>query len=477
MQQRINPSKIPVAIATIACALAAPSLHAVDYDFPGATPCNTTLQACVDALTSGDRINLQPGTVVNDTLDVRKSITLTAPASVNPPRIGSVGVLVTNADLEVTVQRLSIRGSIIARTAAGGGNLRLTVRDSIIDAANLPAVELSESTEPGNLGSRSVTIAGNAIRAALSLGSCEDGVRVSVWRSPTVMTVTDNRIAMMPGDCAGISAYRVNAANLDFSVERNEVRGTGFGGGVRLRDGGADAGPVGRLTASVFSNIVSGQYGDAGFPGAIIASAEGSGARLSAQIINNTVTGCRDGIAVSGRDDFNARVEGRIANNIVAGCERYGIGIAAPAVSNSHNLLFDNGVNLFEPGPGTRYGDPKFADLARGDLRLTTGSDAVDVGDESALPAQQQRDVYGQLRRVGFIDIGAAEAGFLRPAEPVPALAAPAWLMALAMLLALAVAAVPWASRRSADLRATGARASCTSGTRPAASRCARRAH
>lgn len=450
--------------------------YALDYDFPGSAPCNTTLQACIDAVTPGDRITLLPGTVVNDPVDIRKSVTLTAAAASNPPRISSVGVLAVATDVEVTVQRLSIRGSVFARTAAGGGTLQLRVLDNVIDAANAAAVELSEATDPGAFGRKSATISGNAIRAGLSISGCSDGIHVYTRRSATVVTVSDNRIAMPAGDCSGISAYRQDAASLDITVERNEVRGADFGNGVRLRDRGADSGPVGRQVARVYNNVVAGQNGDAGFPGAITASAEDSGARLSVQIVNNTIAGCRDGIGISERSDTDARVEGRVANNIVAACERIGMAIAATGVSNSHNLLFGNGINLLEPGPGTRDGDPKFADLPRGDLRLTTGSDAVDVGDETALPAQQRRDVYGQIRRVGLLDIGAAEAGFLRPAEPVPALAGSAWLMPLAMLLALAVAAVPWASRRSATLRVTGARASCTSGTRPAASRCARRA-
>jgi hypothetical protein len=474
----MNPTSMRRALVCLPVLTAAAiwPAHARDHDFPGNAPCNATLQACIDLVAPGDRINLLPGAIVNDPVDIRKSITLMAAASSNPPRISSVGVLAVATDVAVTVQGLSIRGSIFARTAAGGGALQLRVLDNVIDAANSAAVELTEATDGGAFGRKSATISGNTIRAGLSISGCSDGIRVYTRRSATVVKVSDNRIVMPAGDCSGISAYREDSSNLDLAVERNEVRGSTFAGGIRLRDRGATTPPAGRLNATIYNNVVAGQSGDAGFPGAITANAEDSGARLSVQIVNNTIAGCRDGIGISERRDANARVEGHVANNIVAACERIGIAIAATSVSNSHNLLFGNGMNLLEPGPGTRDGDPKFADLMRGDLRLTTGSDAVDVGDEAALPAQQQRDIYGQLRRVGQLDIGAAEAGFLRPPEPVPAVVAPAWLTALAMLLVVGVAAAQRVARKGADRPSTSERASCTTGTRQSAPRRVRRA-
>jgi hypothetical protein len=85
-----------------------------------------------------------------------------------------------------------------------------------------------------------------------------------------------------------------------------------------------------------------------------------------------------------------------------------------PAVSNDHNLVFDNPTEddpiSFTPGPGTIMQDPAF--VSSTDLRLAADSPAIDAGNTARVPASVATDIEGNPRIVpmgGTVDIGAYE--------------------------------------------------------------------
>jgi hypothetical protein len=119
-----------------------------------------------------------------------------------------------------------------------------------------------------------------------------------------------------------------------------------------------------------------------------VVTADGGNAALAAQLVNNTVVDGRWGVLVAVRDDLGASVTGGLFNTIVTFNSQAGISIDASATgfANSHNLIFGNPANFFTPGPGTINADPLFVNRAAGNYRLASGSPAIDVGLDSALP-------------------------------------------------------------------------------------------
>src|SRR5690606_16781925 len=120
------------------------------------------------------------------------------------------------------------------------------------------------------------------------------------------------------------------SGTLEAEVLGNRIDGAGFNIGIEIRQDGG-----GSSSAWVMSNVVRGQVGEAGRPGAITAYANAG--TLAVQVINNSVVANAEGISISGRADLGAVVSGTVANNLVAGNAHTGISIDpehAPAVSN-----------------------------------------------------------------------------------------------------------------------------------------------
>jgi len=126
------------------------------------------------------------------------------------------------------------------------------------------------------------------------------------------------------------------------------------------------------------------------------------------EVVNNTVADNEEGIMLY-CDPGTA--SGNIANNIIANNTKTGLNIypgIAVAVSNNHNLLYNNVFNSFTPGAGTLYDDPLF--VGGGDYRLQPLSAAVNKGDNASVPSGVTTDLDGNPRIFGpAVDIGAYE--------------------------------------------------------------------
>jgi hypothetical protein len=390
------------------------SLPAATLTYPGAAPCNTTLQACVTAASAGDTIQLAVNTVIAEFVTIGKTLTI-QPAPGFAPRVQALFVFVSTTDVDFTVQNLSGLNSMRALLGPGGGNLGLQVLNNVINGSGyMSAIDVTGGTgTPGTYGEINATVSGNRIRQTPLAGICTDAVAVIGVPVGFKATIVNNDITVNDlSQCGGIDVVVGGGAIATATVDRNLVHGANFDYGILVRNFGNNPGaPGGLLTAQVSNNLVYGQNGNVGAPAGLVVTADGGNAALAAQLGNNTVADGRWGVLVAVRDDLGASVTGGLFNTIVTFNSQAGISIdvGATGFANSHNLIFGNPANFFIPGPGTMNADPLFVNRAAGNYRLASGSPAIDVGLDSALPASFTLDLAGGPRRVGTIDIGAYE--------------------------------------------------------------------
>src|SRR5438552_3857181 len=108
-------------------ALAEPLAPSATFTYPGAAPCNTTLQACISAAHNpGDVVHVNAGTYLTNQLIITRAIVLEG-AGVNGTKLGAFGgqrVISVGANIAagVTIQQLRVfSGSLGSGTEGGAG--------------------------------------------------------------------------------------------------------------------------------------------------------------------------------------------------------------------------------------------------------------------------------------------------------------------------------------------------------------------
>jgi len=425
-----------------AASLAGP-LPAARADFPIlhpwpdiSFPCDTTLQACVSGVNPGEGILIETDGPIDESITIDKSLTLRADSGFQPlfSANQSVSAVFTGADGHtIDIEGLWFdAGAILVNQAASGPLTALVVHNRLVSSFSngTPAIELrTGGTDP--VGSITFELSDNTM--SVPAGDHQTGIHVeSSNGSDCTGRIAGNVIEMKgSSDGAAILVSNPAGASLSTDVIANEILGAAFDRGIAVLQGSA----TGSSDVRILDNLVIGQGGEIGGPGAIAFS--GSAGTLTATVVNNTVVKGEDGI--QGTASGSGTVEGLVANNLVSDNSHSGIQIDAALTDtllNRNNLIFANGSDLFMPGPGTITDDPLFVD-PHDDNHLKPGSPAIDAGDDSAVPAtdidgKAVTDLDGNPRIQGsHVDIGAYEAP-----EPTGSLSSAASLLVLAALAA-----------------------------------------
>ncbi len=104
----------------------APEAAALVRAYPGPSPCNTTLQACVSGSSHGDTVNLAAGAYTTNTLVITQAITLQgAGAAVTSlqPSSGRVISISTNITRTVVISGLRIMNGSLSSGVSGGAGI------------------------------------------------------------------------------------------------------------------------------------------------------------------------------------------------------------------------------------------------------------------------------------------------------------------------------------------------------------------
>lgn len=403
---------IPVLVALVAACSGAAALPATTRSWPGAPPCQTTLQTCLDGSDAGDIVEILENDPIAENLTLTRSVILRAPAPHRArfaPTFGLVGA--SNAALfAVRLERLAFIRAGVDLHYTGSG----------VGAFELHEVEV-DRPEGAQYGIR---------------------LRASNPGSELSIVVESSRVAMLGldlGAAIGVESYSFDA---DVELAFNEIRGLGGSSGSGLEVESLD----GTLTTRIVANRVRGLYSTAGIhvaEGATEVASDvtaaladnvvigggdgGSGIVLTAgaatirsRVFNNTVTRC--GLGVLLLQWSGAPAPGHdsdLFDNLIAFNATAGILVNAPfwpTVRANHNLVWGSVLNSYPAGPNELAVDPLLEALA--EPRLRAGSPAIDQGDsERAGKAFDNSGVRpfdrdGMRRfRGAAIDIGAFESG------------------------------------------------------------------
>lgn len=392
------------------------------HEFPGQAPCDTTLQACIDAAAPGDIVEIVTNGPIDESPSITGSLTLRAGQSFSPVFSAPNTVTATSTGAEhetLTIEGLTLETGRILVAIGTQYSYTANIRDNVIQQSfgNSAGIEFRAGTSVA-LGKMGFDISGNVIDMAVPFSSGIDGIAVGLGAAAGgAGVIRDNRITMNGPNDGNAIGLASGDHLLTVDVVSNEIRGSGYNSGISIFQFGAS----GVTTARVLNNLVNGQQSFAGAPAAI--SLNVTQGTADAFVASNTVSGNDRGILVNGRFDLGAVITGRLANNIVAFQSISGIDIDTdfePAVSNDFNLVFGNGSDFFAAGPNTFTSDPLF--VGSGDFRVLFGSPAVDAGGTGDVPFDLSSDLDGSPRVLGAtVDLGAYEAPPLAPALPVAA--------------------------------------------------------
>lgn len=394
--------RIPVALLTgIFVAAGA----AATLTYPGAAPCNTTLQACITGAASGEVIEIATNVAIDENLSVNKSLTL-RPAPGFSPVLGGGATF-----RKLNYGSLGVSGNP-ETLLIEGLTFELMQVDGLVSQASGHTITIRDNVFHFELANNNT--------AAIGMDA----------RVPLTGVVSGNRVTSTG---QGLYAFAITSAGqvVDYTFERN-LFSTSLPAesntGMTL-----DTRGDGTYDVKVYSNVVDrvGGCNCGGNAGIQINAFQNAHPVFS--LNNNTVHGTETASAF----DFRLQGAGVVAtvnlfNNIASGAERAGFDffVADGAVATlfaDRNDSYDNGLpDEFAGLPtGTVLTDnPLYRSAAAGDLRLLSVSSLITAGEDAPAGGNSIFDADGQPRIQGdAIDIGAFEQEFRsNVTQDVPAL-------------------------------------------------------
>ncbi len=354
--------------ASAASVTAAPIQPSTGYTWgwPAASGiCDTpTLQACIDAVDTGDTIVIETNAAIDESLTISRSLDLYGGEGFHPVINQGVTVAVDSAgpnDRVIGIHELKIKGEITVNVSVGVNHAitvdHVTSPKGISINATVPATyAISQNhlhyfyfdTEPGSGGNERLDFIANHVTSPNAAGEVEIGVGGAMT---AIANVYDNVIWDL-SEGSGIDVVTSGSGSLRVNAAGNTVDDVS-GAGIILENDGS-----GSVAAEVFDNVFA-----------------------------HTVRA----IQISSATDFSHETVDLGYND---------------SFGNSHA----SALGLFSAGTGNRTADPRFVDAAHGDLSLKANSTLIDRGLTCSTAGLVDLDAAGNGRFAGLsVDIGAYE--------------------------------------------------------------------
>lgn len=407
--------------------LATPAAAQTTRTWPGAAPCNTSLQACIGGSASGDTVLIASAAEIDEDIVLNKSLHLRAA----PNRVARFaegrrieGFLpLGSAAVQWTVEGLHLRqGSIrLHYMGADGGSVRVLNNRLVDSVSNVEGALVLRNDGAGELD---LEVGNNRIEV-------EDGSGVYLSSTGQVSgRIAFNQIRGGSEQSPSPSAVRViltSGLGHDLSVVNNRAewrRQASLGAVMDFRvfnpQGAGGETPQLRWLGNAVVCSTEGAPAQQEQSGLALVSATSSGNHIL-RVASNTVIGCGRGVYLDQAVTGGAWT-GSVINNLVAH-NYFNVlfnNIDPSGFTISHTLSFANASNtLPASATNTVAADPRL--VSRRLPRLTEGSPAINAG--NAVLAQVlfasagagQVDADGRRRTIGTgtnaIDIGAFEFG------------------------------------------------------------------
>lgn len=420
----------------LALLTAAAPTPAATLTWPGTSFCATTLQACIDGSSNGDRVEIATNTTINESLFIdQRSVEVVAANGYRPQIVSgqSISISSTTAtgDQTVLIDGLRLRSGAIFANYSGVGVANYTIRNAVIEGASV-----------GNTGNFFSRVSGGTLNLTLynnEIHCSADFVQSSVVRIESDAATTlnanvfNNKVSCQPRTGIVRNLLRVNigssfagVAEASLKIHANEFRvdrtddPSGTVRGVEITEVPNAATPS-FITTRVYNNVVIGN-GRVDVSNNDGISALVNRGDMALQILNNTVVGWDRSIYVG---SYNAagsgsqNIDGTILNNVLVS-RSYGFFLQPTTTSgltNDYNLVNTSSI-------GTTLGSHSITAPARLVStfmpRLLDDSPAIDAGEGLSLlvglaaAGLPPTDADGLRRFIGDgskPDMGAYESG------------------------------------------------------------------
>ncbi len=385
--------------------------------------CPTTLQACIVAVSDGDRIEIATNDEIDENLliadiDIEVTTISGGRARLAPGRNIDLRISATRPGKTMRISRLQVRDGRVQFYHGGTGTATFEASDLDIEGSpgNLTAT-LRFTANPFN------TVNATAYNTRITgepaginnglLAFDTDGGTMNAYAAWNRIQRSSTTTTSGSGILADIEGTPGTSGGGTIRLFGNEVRGRFARGGIFLSEGIGSSTPVAFDATTVGNVIICGGVNAYG-----IGQAAGSGT-INTSIVNNTIVDCARGITATrwNTGTSASRINGSVANNLIQ-TSTEGLTFTTdltPALAADNNLI-DAPANSATSGPNTIFASPRL--VARVAPRLTAASPAINAADANALTiaildaGMPALDADG-LRRIkgARADIGAYEFG------------------------------------------------------------------
>jgi hypothetical protein len=389
-------------------------------------PCNTTLQACIDAAASPSVVNIAIDNVVDtgvagEPVRITRSVSLAAGDGFHPVfPVGTRIVVAPTTSAQVGISGITLRDAGIIILPGAGGSFYVE------------RVRMLDNNGNGGIDFEATGAAATYLRVHdneyVRRGGAGNFLTARSAAAPISGEVSFNRVSIPDADSSayGILISSSGSGGFDFTVANNEVR-SGFAYGAICALSNVPTGSAGASSIRIHGNVLVPLRQGVG-TGVCVFGGEGA---IEARVTHNTIVGFGSAVSMVARPfsppALTQPITGYVLGNLLAhnttAFRRNSIA-AAPGdeVSNGQNLFFDNNTDFAGTAPavagsGTVTSDPLLYSMRFPYLR--PGSPAIGRGNFLALPAgfplldadgtRRFKTVSGGGGNV--IDIGAYEFG------------------------------------------------------------------
>lgn len=355
------------------------SAFAARLTYPGASPCNTTLQACIDGAQSGDLI-MMAGNADEDLNITDKSIRIQPVAGLPVP---------------VVIGGSTPRHIHVANTA-GGPNMYVGLNQLILWNASV-TVDFVAGTE-------------NFFECSNSaIFSAENSFVISTWKDSRIL-IHNNYIFTNGPFVYGIAFSSFAQQDTGVEIYSNEFTGAGYNNVIALSLGGNEV-----IGVRVYSNI----FHDTGinslyaYAAAILVGTTDS-IESVVDIVNNTFdeVGLNYGVWMVSHGS-SAPCQVSVLNNIFSNSAA---AVHYPSLTDGLTIVDEHNDSYNNTGPSIYGGypavfphtyNPDYVDAANNNYELSTYSSCIDAG--MIFPGNGM-DAYDKPRTMGTQpDLGAVE--------------------------------------------------------------------
>ena len=366
-----------IAVATVGLPILQPHpAEARAFNYPGRSPCNRSLQRCINQVPNGSTIRIRTENQIRSNLDIRKSLTLKAAAGVQPTigggqRLRSVEIeeRPSGRATKVKIEGISFRKTEVDVSFFEGKNHTFEITDSEFDYPGPDNAEGALEIDfdaPGTASVRRNSF--DSTGYAIDLSTSLNGGRAEFNVVGNIITGSSD-----PDSAAAISFISFDRGTSIANLYSNLIYATSFcncGG-----DAAIDLGSIGNGQSRV--NLVNNTIDD--IPGAgILVREPSSGGALAVALFNNVV---------SSTEDQGIRIESMSPDL---------------QVPNDYNNFFDLGnENIwsgYTEGPHNISENPLYVNASERNYRLQSGSTLRGRGVICSIGGLPRVDVKGDKR-------------------------------------------------------------------------------